>query len=238
MFPLALSAELAAEHPVLASFGLEGSYESIFSFTTKNGGGQSRGTASRWNALFVGRIPLGHEAAGGTLSLDTGWQRLSWSQSAPVDVGVPDVRYDAVALGAGWDRAVAGHWALVDLRARLPRRHPHRRHQLGDTIRRRARLGPVGVGLADLVAHHAGSGCASRATTTWWRSPSRAPAPASPIPPTITSSAARWRSALRCKQPFTSSCCVLLGGALPATAHAFADATQFFANPACRTARR
>jgi hypothetical protein len=117
VFPLALSAELAAEHPVLASFGLEGSYESIFSFTTKNGGGQSHGTASRWNALFVGRIPLGHNAAGGTLSLDTGWQRLSWSQNAPVDVGVPDVRYDAVAAGAGWDRALVNRWALLALRA-------------------------------------------------------------------------------------------------------------------------
>ncbi len=117
VFPLALSSELAAEHPVLASFGLAGSYEQIFGFTTQTGGGQSRGTVSRWNARFVGRIPLGHAAAGGTLTLDTGWQRISWSQSAPVDVGVPDVRYDAVAAGLGWARALGGHWALLDVRA-------------------------------------------------------------------------------------------------------------------------
>lgn len=116
VFPLALSAELAEDHPVLASFGLSGSYESIFGFTSTSAAGKSTGTASRWNVLFVGRIPLGHEAAGGTLTLDTGWQRMSWSHAAPVDVGVPDVRYDAIAAGVGWDRPIVGRWATLALR--------------------------------------------------------------------------------------------------------------------------
>ncbi len=102
VFPLALSSELAEDHPVLASFGLSGLYESIFGFTSTSAVGKSTGSASRWNVLLVGRIPLGHESAGGTLTVDTGWQRMSWSHAAPVDVGVPDVRYDAIAAGLGW----------------------------------------------------------------------------------------------------------------------------------------
>jgi hypothetical protein len=46
VFPLALSAELAQAHPVLASFGLVGSYEHVFTFTSTGPGGSSRGAAS------------------------------------------------------------------------------------------------------------------------------------------------------------------------------------------------
>src|SRR5262249_55391679 len=74
VFPLALSSELAAEHPVLASFGFVGSYEYVFSFTSSTASGSTSGHASRWNVLFVGRIPLGHGAKGGVLTLDTGLQ--------------------------------------------------------------------------------------------------------------------------------------------------------------------
>ena len=116
VFPLALSSELAEDHPVLASFGLSGSYESIFGFTSTSATGKSTGSASRWNVLLVGRIPLGHEAVGGTLTIDTGWQRMSWSHAAPVDVGVPDVRYDSIAAGIGWERALVGRWAVLALR--------------------------------------------------------------------------------------------------------------------------
>ncbi len=116
VFPLALSSELAAEHPVLASFGFVGSYEYVFSFTSSTASGSSRGQASRWNVLFVGRIPLGHNAKGGVLTLDTGLQQMSWSHAAPVDVGVPDVKYDLVGGGLGWERALGSRWIILGAR--------------------------------------------------------------------------------------------------------------------------
>ena len=116
VFPLALSSELAAEHPVLASFGLVGSYEYVFTFTSSTVSGSSRGHASRWNVLFVGRVPLGHHAVAGVLTLDTGLQQMSWSHAAPVDVGVPDVRYDLVGGGLGWERPFGSRWLIFGLR--------------------------------------------------------------------------------------------------------------------------
>jgi hypothetical protein len=116
VFPLALSAELAAEHPVLASFGFAGSYEYVFTFNSSTARGRSTGRASRWHVLFVGRIPLGHGARGGTLTIDTGLQQMSWSHAAPVDVGVPDVRYDLVGAGLGWERAIGPRWLTLGLR--------------------------------------------------------------------------------------------------------------------------
>ena len=71
VFPLALSAELAAEHPVLASFGLRGSYEYVFSFSSATATGSSRGHASRWDVVFVGRVPLGHGAQAAACSCST-----------------------------------------------------------------------------------------------------------------------------------------------------------------------
>jgi hypothetical protein len=118
VFPLALSSELAEEHPVLASFGLAGSFEQIIDFTSSTtSGGRSVGHASRWNALLLSRIPLGHGARGGLLLLDTGFQRMSWSHAAPVDVAIPDVRYDVIAAGVGWERALIPRWAALGLRA-------------------------------------------------------------------------------------------------------------------------
>ena len=116
VFPLALSAELAAEHPVLASFGFVGSYEYVFGFTSSAATGRSRSKASRWNVRFVGRVPLGHHAVAGTLSIDTGLQQMSWSAAAPVDIGVPDVRYDLVTAGLGWERPIVGRWAILAVR--------------------------------------------------------------------------------------------------------------------------
>ncbi|HEX9102795.1 MAG TPA: hypothetical protein VF997_11360, partial [Polyangia bacterium] len=116
VFPLALSTELAAEHPVLASFGFVGSYEYVFSFTSTANGGSSHGQASRWNVLFVGRVPLGHNAKAGTLTLDTGLQQMSWSHAAPVDVGVPNVKYDLVGGGLGWERALGTRWIILGAR--------------------------------------------------------------------------------------------------------------------------
>ena len=116
VFPLALSTELAAEHPVLASFGFVGSYEYVFNFVSTANGGSSRGQASRWDVLFVGRVPLGHKSKGGTLKLDTGLQQMSWSHAAPVDVGVPNVKYDLVGGGLGWERALGTRWIILNLR--------------------------------------------------------------------------------------------------------------------------
>lgn len=116
VFPLALSAELAAEHPVLASFGFAGSYEHVFAFTSSAANGRSAGQASRWNVLFVGRVPLGRGAVGGALTIDTGLQQMSWSHAAPVDIGVPNVRYDLVGGGLGWERALGWSWLLFGVR--------------------------------------------------------------------------------------------------------------------------
>jgi hypothetical protein len=115
VFPIALSSELAAEHPVLASFGFAGSYEYVFTFTSSNTTGRSSGHASRWNVLF-GRVPLGHGAKAGVLTLDTGLQSMSWSHAAPVDVGVPDVQYDLIAGGLGWERALGTRWIILSVR--------------------------------------------------------------------------------------------------------------------------
>jgi hypothetical protein len=121
IFPLALSIELAQAHPVLASFGVVASFENIFDFHSTVGsasdGVSSVGTASRWSALFVGRIPLGHGAFAGTLQLETGWQQFNYSHAAPVDVGVPNVSYGAVVAGLGWDRRLGPRWLVHDLRA-------------------------------------------------------------------------------------------------------------------------
>lgn len=116
VFPLALSSELAAEHPVLASFGFAGSYEYVFGFTSTTATGRSSGHASRWEVRFVGRIPLGHGARAGVMTLDTGITSMSWGHAAPVDVGVPDVRYDLVGGGLGWERALGTRWIILALR--------------------------------------------------------------------------------------------------------------------------
>jgi hypothetical protein len=116
VFPLALSNELASEHPVLASFGFAGSYEHVFAFNTSSMGGRSSGTASRWNVMFVGRAPLGRHARGGVLIIDSGLVQMSWAHAAPVDVGIPDVRYDLVGGGLGWERALGTRFVILGLR--------------------------------------------------------------------------------------------------------------------------
>jgi hypothetical protein len=117
VFPLAMSKELAEEHPVLASFGLTGSYEHVLSFSSTTASGRSEGNASRWSVLFVGRIPLGHEAVGGVLTIDTGYQSLSFASRSVLDVGVPDVSYDLVDAGLGWERALGTRVVVLALRA-------------------------------------------------------------------------------------------------------------------------
>jgi hypothetical protein len=118
VFPLALSSELASAHPALASFGFAGSYESLFDFssTTLSGSGKIGGHASRFSVAFVGRIPLGHKAIGGSLVLDTGLTRFSFSHDSQLDVGVPNVRYDMLAAGVGWDRSLGTKWAALAFR--------------------------------------------------------------------------------------------------------------------------
>ena len=109
--------ELAAEHPVLASFGFVGSYEYVFDFTSTTGGGQlarparRAGTCSSSGACRSATTPRG-----GVLTLDTGLQQMSWSHAAPVDVGVPDVQYDLVGGGLGWERALGTRWIILGLR--------------------------------------------------------------------------------------------------------------------------
>jgi hypothetical protein len=110
VFPLALSAELAQAHPVLASFGLVGSYEHIFTFSA-NG---TPGSASHWLALLVGRVPLGKR--GGTLQIESGYQELVWRHESELDARVPDVQYQSIDLGLGWDRPLGSKRLVGALR--------------------------------------------------------------------------------------------------------------------------
>jgi len=116
VFPFALSAELAQAHPVIASFGFVGSYEHVFNFNSSAPSGASAGHASRWMVLFVGRIPLGHDAFAGTLQVEGGFQQLSWGHQSQLDVGVPDVKYDLIDAGVQWDRPLFGKWLELALR--------------------------------------------------------------------------------------------------------------------------
>lgn len=118
VFPLALSAELADAHPALASFGLMGSYQHVFNFTSSSAAGvSSEGHASRWFVLFVGRIPLGHQQRGGVLQLETGFQQLSWGSRSQQDLGVPDVNYDLVDLGMTWEKTLGTRYLVMNVRA-------------------------------------------------------------------------------------------------------------------------
>ena len=121
VFPLALSAELADAHPVLASFGVTASYQHVFAFTSTtsaNGSpSSSAGHASRWFVLFVGRIPLGHQARGGTLQLETGFQEISWGAASQQDLGVPNVNYDLVDAGLSWEKTLGTRYLVLNLRA-------------------------------------------------------------------------------------------------------------------------
>jgi len=103
-------------HPVLASFGLVGSYEHVFTFTANGAGGSSKGSASHWMALLVGRIPLGHKARGGTLQIETGYQELDWQHESEQDTRIPDVDYQAIDVGLQWDRELGAKWIKGALR--------------------------------------------------------------------------------------------------------------------------
>jgi hypothetical protein len=117
VFPLALSAELAEAHPALASFGFVGSYQHVFGFTSTTATGSSEAHASRWYVLFVGRIPLGHGARGGTLQLETGFQEITWGSKSPQDIGVPDVTYDLVDGGMTWEKTLGTRALVLGVRA-------------------------------------------------------------------------------------------------------------------------
>jgi hypothetical protein len=117
VFPLALSAELAEQHPALASFGFLGSYEHVFTFNSSTQTGSATGHASRWFVFFVGRIPLGHNARGGTLQIETGFQEISWGSSSQQDLGIPDVNYDLVDGGLSWEGALGTKKLILSIRA-------------------------------------------------------------------------------------------------------------------------
>jgi hypothetical protein len=117
VFPLALSSELAEAHPALASFGLEGSYEHIFNYTSSSAtGGQAAGFGSRWYVFFVGRIPLGHKARGGFLTVETGYQQVNWGSKSTADIGVPDVSYGLVDAGLRYEHELGTRFAVFNLR--------------------------------------------------------------------------------------------------------------------------
>lgn len=117
VFPIALSAELAQAHPVLSSFGFHGWYEHVFTFnSTSAAGTTSTSHASRWGVLFEGRIPLGHHARGGFLTVETGFQEWSWGSASSADLGVPDVNYDLIDGGLAWDKTLGAKWLALDAR--------------------------------------------------------------------------------------------------------------------------
>ncbi len=113
VFPLALSAELAEAHPVLASFGLRGSYERALGLRSSTQIADVAGTASRWSILFIGRAPLGR---GGTLTIETGYQQLGWASESARDLGVPDVGYGLFDFGLVWERALGTPVATLAVR--------------------------------------------------------------------------------------------------------------------------
>ena len=117
VFPLALSRELSGAHPVLATFGLVGSYTHGFDFkSTAPGGLSERARASRWAALLVARVPLGHESKGGTLSIEAGFQSLLWTSVSPQQLGVPDVEYGLVDGGLAYGHTLGTRRIELGLR--------------------------------------------------------------------------------------------------------------------------
>jgi hypothetical protein len=96
---------------------VSGYYEHVFTFHSWVGDSRSEGHASRWQVLFVGLVPLGTNARGGTLSLDTGFQQLTWGYQSQQDFSVPDVQYSLVDGGIGWRRDLLARWLQVALRA-------------------------------------------------------------------------------------------------------------------------
>jgi hypothetical protein len=117
IFPIALSAELAEAHPVLASFAVAGAYEQLFSFSSSTPTARAVGYESRWSLLVIGNVPLGHGARGGTLAIESGFQRLSWGSQSPAQLRVPDVAYDMVDVGVGWRRPLGTKRLALSLRA-------------------------------------------------------------------------------------------------------------------------
>jgi hypothetical protein len=113
LFPFALAQGFASEHPVLASFGVLGSYEHVFGFAYPVEGGTTTGHGERYDILLAGRIPLGHKAVGGYLQLETGFAHVGFSHDDPVAAGLPNVSYDTIDAGFSWDRTVGVPWAKL-----------------------------------------------------------------------------------------------------------------------------
>ncbi|MBV8653669.1 MAG: hypothetical protein JO255_19555, partial [Alphaproteobacteria bacterium] len=117
IFPFALSSRFAADHPVIASFGLIGQFEHFFSFGYPiDGGGTVNGSGQRYEIVAAGRIPLGHRAVGGYLQVETGYQRLVFGHDNEMLAGVPNVAYDTIDLGLQWDRSLGVKWLHLAVR--------------------------------------------------------------------------------------------------------------------------
>ena len=117
-FPFALSTTFANNHPVLASFGVLGSFEYIFANTVNTPDGSSQGHGLRGDVRLAGRIPLGHGAVGGYLQVETGYQKITFTNDLPDLVGVPNASYDIVVAGLQWDRLLGVPWAMLALHFR------------------------------------------------------------------------------------------------------------------------
>ena len=113
------------------------------------------------------------------LTLDTGLQQMSWSHAAPVDVGVPDVQYDLVGGGIGWERALGTRWLILGVRVGVAGLLSAGDIADADAVRRRRRLGARSSTAAGRRAPPIGCGCACRRTGTASRCRSPAPARAS-----------------------------------------------------------
>jgi hypothetical protein len=116
VFPFAIASGFAADHPVLASFGLFGGYEHVFDYGATTTTGASTGHGARWNLGFAGRIPLGHRAVGGYLQVETGYQNLYFAHDNPAAVGIPNAAYDIINAGLSWDRTLGVPWVRLDVR--------------------------------------------------------------------------------------------------------------------------
>jgi len=116
VFPFALAADYAHDHPILACLGLAGSYERAGSFNSQTASGNEPGEAWRWRLGALGRIPLGRAPGHGALLVDAGVDQLRYAHRSERQLGVPDVGYTLVGAGLGLDQPLGTRVLRLGLR--------------------------------------------------------------------------------------------------------------------------
>ena len=101
-FPVAWNSSLARAHPVLACFGVAIQAVVALPFTSQGlTSDLAGGSARRWDASLVARIPL--RARGDfALRLAGGYGQIAYSSDDPARLGVPDVDYRLLRQSIGF----------------------------------------------------------------------------------------------------------------------------------------